>query len=171
MWSLFEPNSNVNWIEIEYRKRKNSKVFHKPVANLPSMFVRLTRGVKGWCWSNDTSPSNPTHAVESLSCGWHEEVSRPRVESHGWSRWDSQWADAPGTFSKIGNWNIQPSPTTEPGLVYPYTFLEVVYYLGSTNLNPLNKSSHWKNVEKKLEDFTSLMLHIKNPSQNWVVFM
>ena len=63
---------------------------------------------------------------------------------------ETQWADAPGTFSKIGNWNIQASPTTEPGLVYLYTFLEVVYYLGSTNLNPLNKSSHWRNVRKEV---------------------
>lgn len=39
----------------------------------------------------------------------------------------------------------------DPGLLHLYTFLEVVYYVGSTNLNPLNKSSHWRNVEKELK--------------------
>ena len=109
------------------------------------------REVKDWYWSNEASLSNPTYAGESLSCAWHEEVPKSRAESQGWSIRGCQWVDAPGTFLEIDNWNTQATPTTESGLLELCTFQETVYYLGSTSLYLLYKSSHWRSIGKKLK--------------------
>ena len=145
-------------------------MFHKPVAHWPPMFVRLTRGVKGWCWSNDTSLSNPTcWGILELWLTWGGAKAWGRIP------WLVPMRLAVGRCS----WDIFKNRLLKySSLTYHGPWPAAPIYIsggcllrGKHQLKPTQQELSLEECRKWVKDFTPLMLHIRNPSQKWVVFM